>query len=617
MPHPNYSFTISIETKELALAYFHDIKKNPHIMGSYLKSRLDTLDLAQLTFDDFMFELINTKIKGYLFGAETYMPYIEQYRNHGEVFWNETESQILTQITSHVNAKAYDNGVWYSTDPKFKEHTEALDVTFIYMPGMVLKKGSPYYDKIVIEHSDGSREIDQDKFNKHFETIALPALLKLNQQGEINNEDYITTLSGVGTGCFCELDLQDQAKVVLEKFAIYLLEHHGDKLRHIKGIYYDDFKTEEKKEIEINGIDLITHSSGAPGGQSLLCNPFEYGDRYQNCKLATIVAWDPYAAHGNDSLDNTRFTNDGVMTLASNVYTQVTGIEGYYNTDKKKFLPNSNRNWGNELENNQFQFEAELTVYDSNTPIESIELVDKYHNHKAEIFKLQKLNHDISEKLESITDKTLNKHYNQLNDYIITLQKVIAKNYKSCEIDSQILDQINLIKENLDNNSITDITDKFARLQSLMFNEETPIGMCAYVHILAGYVRLIELINKISNRIEDQPTKKMLFNILSQELNDKKSSNGCTLNLTTFKNDINQFERILSHKQFGFRSHGDEDSLYLENKNHISELRNDFGITVSDADSYKNLKSKNPECLTYKAYLKNHPQEQDSCCSFS
>jgi len=72
------------------------------------------------------------------------------------------------------------------------------------------------------------------------------------------------------------------------------------------------------------------------------CEPSRYaepGDDFDDCRLTSLVAWDPVSWPGNDFWAGVRMTDDGVKAAATDLMRVLAGRAGRYDGPASAYLP--------------------------------------------------------------------------------------------------------------------------------------------------------------------------------------------------------------------------------------------------------------------------------------
>lgn len=345
---PAYRFLLSDSTWEKIKQYKKDLITGKLEPGAYLKTKLSDKD-STMTDEVFIECLLQTK---------RYQIFAEATVFSGEKNWNATEVALLGDISCIMEATAFDNGSWVNP----QVHEPALDVTLIYVPGALLRvtgEITPDYDEVC--RQDG---LNVEAYYHLYERRILPGLLAANKKALAEGRELFVTLPGLGCGQFSGefgATIHDHLQVAVER----LLAEHGQELSQIKAIWYDNFDKEAATKT-INGIDFLVRPL-KQFDKPQLCYPAEYGDKYQNCHLVSLVAWDHVSLPGNDYWTGARYTDDGVKAAASNTMELLTGLKGKYYQDRKGFVYSANMSmsWEEAAKANQFELtvQGHLDVY--------------------------------------------------------------------------------------------------------------------------------------------------------------------------------------------------------------------------------------------------------------
>lgn len=316
---PAYSFTCSTETQEKIKQYKTDILNKKIMPGVFLAKSLQNKDIHSMTTEKFIECLLATKpdrifAEGTIFNANTN--------------WNGVEIALLGDISCIIPTKAHDQGEHQNPTP----HKTPIDVTLIYVPGPLLQIASLQSEKPDYLEICPNKSFNSNAYYAMIERRLLPGLLQVNQTAEANNRHLFVTVPGLGCGLFSG----EFGNIIHKEFELALkrlLETHGNKLNHIKAIWYDNYNKEPLNYGTINGVKFFV-TTLTKGGLPQLCEPKKYGEEFADCDLVSIVAWDHVSKPGNDYWGGARQTDDGVKAAATDTMPVLTGISGVYLKDR-------------------------------------------------------------------------------------------------------------------------------------------------------------------------------------------------------------------------------------------------------------------------------------------
>ena len=315
--HP-YTFVCSDETHEKFRKYHKDLLEKNAKAGAYLQQKLANKDLNTLTDEQFIECLVQTK-PDQIFAESTYY--------NGDTNWNGRELGLLGDLSCVIPTKAYDNGTWSHPDP----HTNPLDVTLIYVPGPLLRSDYPKNEKPDLDEVSPGGVFNSEAYYHMIQRRLLPGLLHTNAAAALKGEELFVTVPGIGCGQFSG----KFAKIIhseFEKALNRLLKEHGAQLTQVKAVWYDNFDKEPATR-NVNGIDFLIRPL-LKGGLPQLCSPKRYDDKYAQCKLVSLVAWDHVSKPGNDYWPGARATDDGVKGAATDTMPALSGYKGVYQVDR-------------------------------------------------------------------------------------------------------------------------------------------------------------------------------------------------------------------------------------------------------------------------------------------
>jgi hypothetical protein len=342
----NYQVLLSQETYHKSIDYLAKLKTGA-VAGAYLQKRLQTLDITQVSIEDFIELLLQTK-QPCIF-AET-----EIYGNGSD--WNQAELSILGDISIATPVTVYDNG----RHVRPEVHIRTFSATLIFTPGALLRNGQslPPADW---EEVTSNGIFDFAAYHSLYERRLLPGLTYIDRLAESNNRKAFITIPGLGCGQFAGV-FKGQLGEKLKTALIKLIETHGSKFSHIKAIYYDPYSECENHRTKINDIDFLVRPLNSGNiRKSQLCKPESYAEvanEFDDCELFSFVAWDHVSWPGNDFYGGSRSTDDGVKAAATNSMAVMTGIEGSYDPLINCYSPPAGfYHWDEVVSKNKIQLE--------------------------------------------------------------------------------------------------------------------------------------------------------------------------------------------------------------------------------------------------------------------
>ncbi len=354
MTDASYNIVLSDKTLDALLQYKTDIQSGKTAPGDRLKAQMATAPAA-LTTENFI-EAVLAKKSPCIFAESA-------IKGDGSD-WNHRELALLGDINVTMPVKIFDNGVWSPSNPDFKEYAAPLDGHLLFTPGALLNTGkhfkgqSPDYTEVV---SGG--EIDQEKYNGLIERRMLPLFAAANESAKQTGKPAFITLPGIGCGAFAgefKGEMAGHLNIALQE----LLEKHGSKFGHIKGVYFDTFNECGNQQRDIHGIQYRVRPAMQNPGKPQLAPPTTYqeaGDDFSGCTLYKIVAWDHVSLPGNDFFANSRSTDDGVSAAATNSMEIVTGLAGRYAHGKYN-PPAGYASWGDVADKNGVHLTAQQNI---------------------------------------------------------------------------------------------------------------------------------------------------------------------------------------------------------------------------------------------------------------
>lgn len=336
--NPRYDIILSQATLQSINAYKNALSLNTIKPGAYLKHQLDNdrVDLNEISNEQFIELLLWTKKPIIFAEIET--------RGDG-TDWNKEELKILGDLSVAMQVKIYDNGVWYTNDPKFIEYAEPINGTLLYVPGPLLDSSSMPRTTPDLQEILELNRIDQSKYNQLIDRRLTPVFHYINKSAAKQNVRAIVTIPGIGCGAFAG-SFRGKMGKHLNLALQNILTEHSKSFENIACIRYDPHSECLNEERVFENVKYRVRPSVMNGGKSLLCKPIEYqepGDNFVDCQLFKMVAWDHVSFPGNDFFGGSRSTDDGVSAAATNSMQIITGVEGKY--ERGKYLALGGKLW--------------------------------------------------------------------------------------------------------------------------------------------------------------------------------------------------------------------------------------------------------------------------------
>ncbi len=203
-----------------------------------------------------------------------------------------------------------------------------MNGTLLFTPGVLLCPHSPDYTEVV--RVDG--KLNTEAYNALVERRLLPLLLHADDEAQKAGNKAIIALPGVGCGYFAG-KFKHSIDQAFQTAVQTMLEKHKNSFSQIALVQMEG-------EQKFSGTDVGNIKfKMSKNRRGLLSKPEVWGKEYKDCKLYKVVAWDHLSWPGNDFYDrNTRRTDDGVSAAATNICEVMTGVQGSYHPEAKKFL---------------------------------------------------------------------------------------------------------------------------------------------------------------------------------------------------------------------------------------------------------------------------------------
>ncbi len=344
---PDYRVLIHRATYQRSIDYLDRLKAGA-IAGEYLNNKLKDRDLEQLSIEQFIELLLQTK-QPCIF-AESVI-----YGDGRD--WNQDELSLLGDISIATPVTVYDNG--RHVQPEV--HIRPFSATLIFTPGALLRNG---HQLVPADWEEVTNDglFDAAAYYRLYERRLLPGFAYINSIAQANNKKAFITIPGLGCGQFAGI-FKGQLGERLKNTLIELLETHGKSFPQIAAVYYDPYSECANDRMKINGIDfLVRPLSQGNIRKSQLCKPEFYAEvenEFDNCELFSFVAWDRISWPGNDFYEDIRTTDDGVKAAATSSMAVMTGFEGKYDPRINHYSPPAGyTDWGEVVSKNKIQLEV-------------------------------------------------------------------------------------------------------------------------------------------------------------------------------------------------------------------------------------------------------------------
>ncbi|KTC68861.1 hypothetical protein Lbir_2394 [Legionella birminghamensis] len=298
----------------------------------------DLEKIRKLSTEEFAQILMNSR-KNWIFA--------EQVRIGDGQAWNEAEFKILSCIGSVVeNATVYDNG--RHSNPQIQGDGRYADnphkVHLLCIPGAVLANPIDA-DRIVDTQPDGSKAINQEKYNDVYVDRLEMMFMQANELGKQEGRKTLVTVPGIGNGVFAGA-FKGKTMPNLEKAIATILEAHPE-WEHIGCVWLDGWQSPHINDQRIGNTLLRARNSGGNNGDHHLHSGQPYSElgqlskaeefaesaeeleEFKNYGRCKVFAWDPFSFEGNDWVAGSRQTDEGCIA-ATNAHEIISGIEGEY-----------------------------------------------------------------------------------------------------------------------------------------------------------------------------------------------------------------------------------------------------------------------------------------------
>lgn len=309
-------------------AYFNDWLHANRKMGLYLQKKLNALESSQLSCDEFLEHLVNTKLPRIFVESEVY--------GDGKD-WSQTELAILGDVGIAVPVTVYDNGL--HDDPVV--HANPFRATLLYIPGALLQNDTGNtpadWNEVVI-----GNELNVEAYYALYERRLLPSFIYADNAARSRKKQAFVTIPGLGCGLFAGR-FHGMLGMELRNVLIKFLTRYSDRFEHIRAVYYDPYRECQNERFEIGQLSFfvrpLTHGNY---DKPQLCEPSTYEDNdddFAHCELFSFVAWDHVSWPGNDFYVGSRVTDDGVKAAATDSMAALTDVKGSYNERDNRYDP--------------------------------------------------------------------------------------------------------------------------------------------------------------------------------------------------------------------------------------------------------------------------------------
>lgn len=330
-----YSILLSEEAVKYAEEYLKDLKDDRVIMGRFLSNQLKNKNLSEISAEDLMASLFDTK-RPQIFAESA-------ISGNGDD-WNMHELRLLGDVSVAIPVTIFDDGKHHSPTP----HKTPLSGVLLFTPGALLCNMRGYTPADWTEVTTANGDLSEEGYYALYRRRLFPVFHYINAHARQPRSAFVT-VPGLGCGQFAgpfRGKLGMHLQEVLQRF----LSEYGDYFQNIKAVYFDPYNECQNVRFNISGISLMVRPLLQNQGKSQLCHPVTYAeefDDFSGCSLYSVVAWDHVSWPGNDFFIGSRMTDDGVKAAATSSMSVLTGVEGFYNAEIAKYQPyGSDLTWG-------------------------------------------------------------------------------------------------------------------------------------------------------------------------------------------------------------------------------------------------------------------------------
>ena len=357
-----YHVLLNTLTYHKAQAYLKALQAGK-CAGRYVREQLRQKNLAHMTVEAFLEVLMRTK-RPVIFAESAVV-------GDGSD-WTHEELSILGDVGIATPVTVYDDGKHHQ--PKI--HPSPFSATLLFLPGALLRSGSdqpPADWAEIVDHEMLNSEAYQALYHRRLYPLFMYANTVMKQRGTY----AFITIPGLGCGQFAGR-FQGQLGEELKQALVTFLQQYGREFSHIRGVYYDPYRECKNERYMLHHITFLVRPLLQGNTQKpQLCAPYHYaedGDRFAECELFSVVAWDHVSWPGNDFYGGARATDDGVKAAATNSMTVITGVNGQYNARHAAYHPPvAYRNWEEVVRKQHIQLDIQenLSVFSMSPNTES------------------------------------------------------------------------------------------------------------------------------------------------------------------------------------------------------------------------------------------------------
>lgn len=258
--------------------------------------------------------------------------------------WNAEELALLGDVSVAVPVTIFDDGK--HSGPAF--HDPPFEGELLYTPGALLRNGHGVTPADWAELVRGG-VIDEPSYFKLYERRLMPVLLRASHRARSLGRRAFVTIPGLGCGQFAG-PFRGTLGAMLGKVLFEMIERHAEELEGVAAVYYDPYNEGDCQRARFGNTDVLMRPlQRARSGRPQLCRPTDYAegkDRWDDCMLFSVVAWDHVSWPGNDFWVGSRVTDDGVKAAATSSMAALTGVQGRYDRSQCAYLPpHGYENW--------------------------------------------------------------------------------------------------------------------------------------------------------------------------------------------------------------------------------------------------------------------------------
>jgi len=326
----SYQVVMSRQSMEYWEHYFSRLLVDPCLAGKKLGKALSASNTAQSAKSG------SLKVLEELFNTKPPRCFAESEVKGDGSDWSGSELKILGDMAVICPVTVYDNG-WHH-DPMIHEYPFSAHLVFV--AGALLR--SCHGDGVDAEELVKEDRVDFQAYCTLYERRLYPSLFEINEKCRQMSKKALVSIPSIGCGQFAGR-FRSGLTSTFEEMLKQLLEKVQGELSHIKYVYYNPWTSNESCDVGFEHTTLLVRGSNRHRTNAVgqLASPSEilgFTDK-DELELYSFVAWDHVSWPGNDFYAMDRCTDDGVKAAATSLMTEMTGIEGCYDSEDNIYKP--------------------------------------------------------------------------------------------------------------------------------------------------------------------------------------------------------------------------------------------------------------------------------------